>query len=301
MKRGVLTVGVFWALCTLAGAACGKDPGAPVDAPRPQVYALIAAVGEDFTFVHEVQTTGSHLSPYRRTTSPVANNLLNKLALNGLDAAVAKAQPDSKRIYASFSAPPMNGIAPSERGEFAVARVLTEIEKLPQRTEWDRILIVVPAYRALDLDRMASKLQGFGIFSQPLCQAGCPTRDPRDLRFMDNEPMDGVAAVNSKDEAIRVRTFIAPFSYIEVFVVDPKTMAVIDRQPGFDNQKLGERKSDPPLDPDKTETQNYLFSRIASLIEFSVGEAVRRSDVNRKRPVVEVGDIKEVAPDGPDK
>src|SRR4029453_15512760 len=45
---------------------------------------------------------------------------------------------------------------------------------LPQRLEWDRIVVATPAYRALEQSGVASKLQGFGIFSEPLCQAGCP-------------------------------------------------------------------------------------------------------------------------------
>lgn len=296
MKLSTIAAG-FLALNGFAGIASGEVPGTSVDAAHPRTYALIAAVGENFTVISEVQTTGTHLPPYRRTTSKVPDNVLNRVALHGLDAAIEKIDPASKRIYLSLSAPSMGGVAPQQRGNVAAAHVMAALEPLKERVEWDRIVIAVPAYRALEQDRMASKLQGFGIFSEPLCQAGCGSFGRTDLRYLDDEPPDGFPAVNSKNEAIKARTFLAPFSYIEIWVVDPKTLAVTDRKQGFDHQKLGERKSDAALDVDAAATQRYLSTRIASLIELSIGEAVRRSEISTRRPHVEIGDIKIVEPD----
>lgn len=297
MKLSLIAAG-FLAFNGFAGTATGEPSGAPGDTARPKTYALIAAVGEDFTTATEVQSTGTHLSTYRRSTNKVSNNILNRLALGGLDTAIAKIDPEGKRIYLSLSAPSMVGVAPRDRGSVAAAQVMAALESIPERTEWDRVVIAVPAYRALERDRMASKLQGFGIFSQGLCQAGCGNPfDRADLKALDDEPLDGVPALNSKNEAIKARTFLAPFSYIEVWVVDPKTLAVIDRQQGFDNQKLGERRSDPALDVEKPATLSYIAARMAKLIEVSVSEAVQRSDINARRPHVEVGDIKIIKPD----
>ena len=136
------------------------------------VYALVAAVGEQFSVVSEVQSTGSHLSPYRRRTIEVPN-ILNRLALHGLDKAIANMDPDSKRIYMALPAAQMAGVAPSAREGVAISKIVSELEKMSQRLEWDRIVIATPAYQALELSGLASKLQGFGLFSQPLCQAGC--------------------------------------------------------------------------------------------------------------------------------
>jgi hypothetical protein len=48
-----------------AGPAYGQAATEPANSAKPRVYALIAAVGEQFSFVSEVPSTGSHLSPYR--------------------------------------------------------------------------------------------------------------------------------------------------------------------------------------------------------------------------------------------
>ncbi len=73
MDRSVQArVSLAW-LCLiglLAGNACGQTTADP-EKVKPKVYGLIAAVGAEFSLVTEVPTTGSHLSPYRRTTTDV--------------------------------------------------------------------------------------------------------------------------------------------------------------------------------------------------------------------------------------
>jgi hypothetical protein len=270
------------------GPAYGQAATEPANSVKPRVYALVAAVGEQFSVVSEVQSTGSRLSPYRRRTIEVPNNILNRFALHGLDKAIANIDPDSKRIYMAFSAPQMAGIAPSQREGVAISTIMAELEKMPQRLEWDRIVIATPAYRALELNGLASKLQGFGLFSQPLCQGRCGDN-------LHSLGQDGVDAVTSEDKTIRARTYIAPFSYIEVWVLDPKSLAILDKQQGFDSQKLGEPRYK-PLDLSQSGGQKYVAGRISSLIELSVGGAVMHSELNR-RGKVEVGEPKVVNPD----
>ncbi len=141
----------------------------------------------------------------------------------------------------SLAATQMDSVAPSKRDEAAIGAVVAELEKMPERAQWERIVVATPAYRALNLDGMASKLQGFGVFSERLCKTGCATFLGGIPRELTPEPLDGVDAVTRDDENIKARTFLAPFSYIAVWVLDPKTLAVLDKQQGFDNQKLAER------------------------------------------------------------
>ena len=287
MRSIVPAIG-FCLINVATGLAYGQAATEPANSAKPRVYALIAAVGEQFGFVYEVESIGSHLSPYRRSTIEVPNNILNRLALHGLDKAIANIDPDSRRIYMALPAAQMAGVAPSEREGVAISKIVSELEKMPQRLEWDRIVIATPAYRALELNGLASKLQGFGLFSQPLCQGRCGD----DLHMLGQ---DGVDAVTSEDKTIRARVYIAPFSYIEVWVLDPKSLAILDKQQGFDSQKLGERGYR-LLDLSQSVNQNYVAGRISSLIELSVGEAVMHSELNRKGRV-EVGEPKVVNPD----
>ena len=144
-----------------------------------------------------------------------------------------------------------------------------------------------PAYRALGLNGLARKLQGFS-FSETPCQGRCAD----DLHSLGQDEVD---AVTSEDKTIRARTYIAPFSYIEVWVPDPKSLAILDKQQGFDSQKLAD-PSYKPLDISQSVGQKYVAGRISSLIELSVGGAVMHSELNR-RGKVEVGEPKVVNPD----
>jgi hypothetical protein len=168
---------------------------------------------------------------------------------------------------------------------------------MPQRVEWDRIVVATPAYRALELAGLAGRLQGFGLFVESQCQATCGGFRPEDeLRATRSEPPDGVDAITSEDKPTKARTFIAPFSYIEVWGLDPKTLTVIDRQQGFDSQKLAE----PPykgLNMSDGDAQKYLAKRVAGLIDVSIGAAVMQSEINTRRGLVRVGPLREVQPE----
>jgi len=278
------------------GQASGEAIADSAASAKPRVYALIAAIGEQLTTVAETSRTGSHLSPYRRSTSTVPNDILNRIALHSLDKALDGIDPSGKRIYLSLPAAQIDAVTPSKRDSVAIAAIVAVLQNMPERLEWDRIVVATPAYRALDQNGMPSKLQGFGIFSEPQCQAGCGgIRDavPRDLA---PEPPDGVDAVTSDDKKIKTSTYLAPFSYIEVWVLDPKTLAVLDVQQGFDSQKLAEPSHMPRLDAGKVETQKYLAMRMVNLIELSVGEAVKRSEVGLPHGQADVGPIREVDP-----
>ena len=296
MRAIVVAIGVALA-CTVASVSQGQTAEVPAGAAKPKVYALIAAIGEEFTTISEVPRTGSHISPYRRTTSKVPDNILNRLALHSLDKAIGAIDPSSTRIYMSLPAAEVDRVTPSKRDEAAISAITAELAKMPQRLEWDRIVVATPAFRALDRDGMPSKLQGFGIFSQPQCQGGCGSMSPTDVRALAQEPPDGVGAVTSDDKTIKASTFIAPYSYIKVWVLDPKTLAILDTQQGFDSQKLAQARYKPPLDLSKDEAQKYLARRIVSLIEMSIGAAVMQSEINAPKGKAEVGPIREVDPD----
>jgi hypothetical protein len=280
----------FCLLNLVAGHAQAQDASEAVeavDAVKPRIYALVAAVGAQFSVVSARPSIGSHLSPYRRSTIEVPDNILNRFALHGLDRAIANIDPKSERIYMTLPAAQMDGVEPSQRESVATGKIVSELEKMPQRLEWNRIVIATPAYRGLELNGLASKLQGFGLFLQPLCQS-----DNTSCEY-GFRPPSGPHALTPENKVIAANEFLAPFSYIEVWVVDPKTLTVLDKQQGFDNQKL----ADPTarmLDISQSANREFLASRINSLIELSIDEAVKHTELSGK---VEVGEPKVVNPD----
>jgi len=297
MRQALVALAAVCSVNLMVSGAAGQAGSEPVEPAKPRVYALVAAVGEKLSVVADGPVTGTHLSPYRRSTIDVPNDVLNRFVLHGLDAAVAKLDPKSQRIHFIRAATPLDEVAPSEREAMAVGQIIEALKAVPQRSEWERIVVAVPAYQALAHNGMASKLQGFGIFSEPMCQVGCGSTRRVDVRpLVDSEPLDGVDAVTSEDTTIKARTYLAPFSYIAVWILDPVSLEVLDKQQGFDNQKLAERVYKEPLDLDRSSTRAYVSGRIARLIESSVGEAVMRSAANRKLGDVRVGDVKVVTP-----
>jgi hypothetical protein len=281
-------------VCMAGGVGHGQTTDVPAGASKPKVYALIAAIGEEFTTVTEVRRVGSHLSPYRRHTSKVADNVLNRLALHSLDSAIQNIDPASTRITMSVPAATLDGVAPSMRDRAAISAITAELANMPGRLAWDRIVVATSGFRALDRDGMPSKVQGFGIFSEPQCQAGCP-RPGKFLGFANSEPVDGVDATTSDNESIKASTYVAPYSYIEVWILDPKTLEILDMQQGFDSQKLAEHRYKAPMDD--SDWQKYLASRFVTLVEKSVGEAIMHSELNTPKGKSEVGPIRRVEPD----
>lgn len=291
LRRIVLVLG-FCLVDLLSSLACGQTATELADSTKPKVYALIGAVGAQFNVVHSVPSVGSHLNPYRRSSVELPDNILNRFALHGLDKAIAHIDPKSTRIYMMLPPTQMDAVAASQRESVAISQVVSALEKMPQRLEWDRIVVATPAYAALDRDRMADKLQGLGLFLQPLCQS-----DPRSCEY-GFHPASGADAVTPDDKTIAANSFLAPFSYVDVWVLDPKTLAVLDKQESFDNQKLADPTAQ-ALDISKSSNREFLAARVDSLIELSLGVAVMHSELNLRKGKVEVGEPKLADPDDP--
>jgi len=109
------------------------------------------------------------------------------------------------------------------------------------------------------------------------------------------EPLDGVDAVSSDNTTFKAKTYVAPYSYIKVWVLDPKPLEILDVQQGFDSQKLAEQRHKPAMD--MTGWQNYFAVRVVSLIEMSVAEAVVRSEIIAPKGRGIVGPIRRIDPD----
>src|SRR5262245_28913125 len=110
-----------WALLLVAMA------GAPAIA-QTKTYALVAAMGSRFEVVYEVESTGSHLPPFRRSAYAVGQNMLNRLALQGLDQAIVRIEPESRRLFLS-----------TDPGSKGIEHVISELRRM-DRAGWDRIL-----------------------------------------------------------------------------------------------------------------------------------------------------------------
>jgi hypothetical protein len=274
-----LLIGI--ALAALANLAFAQSAAeAP---PKPRVHALVAAVGDKFSLIYEEPSVGSHLSPYKRSAVDVPHGELNKIVLKGLDAAVAKTDPAGERIFLALTPPVKRTGALS--GEALVRWIRLELEKLP-RDRWDTVLVAIPAYRVQSRERLPTRIEGLGIFAQPLCQSN-PESCERDTT-----PTTGVEAMTPQGEKIQSNFFVAPYSFIEVWVLDPRTLNVLDRGVSMEHQKLYDPTSS-SLNVFTNVATEVLADRFVGLIQSSVAAAVAETEKRGTVQVKERGAVKE--------
>jgi hypothetical protein len=288
MRRAIIVSG--FAAIVMGGVTYGQSPEAGKPA-RPKVYALIAAIGDQFTLIQQKQSTGSHFAPYERVSVTMPKNVLNRSVLVGLDQAIASTDPGSKRVYFNLPAADMDSVKEYDRESVALSDVVAILEKMPERAEWDSIVIATPAYKAFELNGVAGRLAGFGVFYQG--QGG-----GRDIfsNIPDFGDAMGEETVSPEGKPVRNVRYSAPFSFIEVWVLDPKTLKVVDRQRRFDNKKLFD-----PYASAANITQNIdktvMMKNVASLIERSTYAAVTHSAILNSRGMVDVGNVREAKPE----
>ena len=141
---------------------------APIHA-EARTYALVGAIGSRFEVLQSKQQTGSHIPAWDRRAYRISGNVLNRLALQGLDQAVARFEPESTRVYLAMT---------PARPEIEL--VIGELRKI-DRAGWDRIMVALPASRYHDEAGMrgANRMNGFGILTQGMCQSDTSNRPDR--------------------------------------------------------------------------------------------------------------------------
>ncbi len=288
MKRQSLAAVLLW----LASAANAQAPATipenyAAQAPgRPLTYALVSAVGDRFTYVRQRRSVGSHMiDNFARKEVKVADNALNMAVLRGLDQALAESEPDSRRVLMAMNAAQMDDVRAQDRERIALEKMIAALEPMPQRRDWDRIIVVTPTYVFSEHSGMGSKLNGLGVYVQPQESA----RLEGESFGADIDPsMQGEAATTGPDgKKSRSKLYVAPFSYLQVVTLDARTLQVIGKNARYDFQKLFDPNS-AALNVENSLTADFLADRIVKLIELSAGRAVNEGYGAK----VDIGDIK---------
>lgn len=276
-------------LIAAALASAGIAAAQQAETAKPQVYALLAAIGNRFEVVHEVESVGSHLPPFRRDTFEIPDNILNRLVLQGLDKAVARMAPESRRIYLSTHPKPARGRWASEAA--ALEPILEDLKKL-DRAQWHRILVATPAHRTQAKDGLPPRTQGMGLFGQPLCQSDTGFAGRMGSCENGFRPPSGPEALKPDGETIAANTYVAPFSFIEVWVLDAHTLEVLDRTTSYGHRKLADETASfrGILAPER---KDFLAAQIVATVSASVAEALAATELGGSVDVKEKGPVKE--------
>lgn len=275
---------------TLASAQASEPVAAP---SRPLTYALISAVGDRFTIVSQKQSVGSNvIDNYSRKIIKIQGNVLNSAILRGLDKALADSDPTSVRIFMSLEAAELDNVYPQDREAVALGKIVSAVEKMPQRKDWDKIIVVAPKYMQSEYSGMGSKLSGLGVYIQALYSAKLTDTGTEssgsEIGISDSSGSGTTAPDGTKSMSTR---YIAPFSYLQAWTLDAKTLAVIDKNARHDFTKLFDRQST-ALNAALTIPDDVLASRILTLAERSAAGALG-TDLSA---TVEIGDVTAIDP-----
>lgn len=271
----------------LTFAVCATAHAQQVAAPKPKVYALISAVGDQFTLVVQKEMVGSNmLDNYYRKVVKVSNNGLNVSILKGLDRAMEQRDPGSTRILATLNALEMEGVPSIDREKVALGKLLGALEKMPQRMDWDTIIVVTPKFQFSGRKGMASKLEGFGLYVQPLYSGRLEDND-MGADILGSEGEDTITPDGKPGK--RSSRYLAPYNYTQTWVFDAKTLKVLETNARYEFQRV--------YDQDATAlniTKSIPVEKLAEILSNFIERSVARG-VGESLPSIEIGDIKPVA------
>jgi hypothetical protein len=285
MRRPPASLRCIAALVFAGSAIAAHAAVTDGSAERPLVYALVSAVGDQFNYVRQRQQVGTNFEPYRRTTVKVPDDGLNSAVLRGLDRVIAEREPESKRVFLKLNPLEMENVPPKDRESVAIGKLVTALEKFPQRAEWDRIIVVTPRYLLPGREGLGTKLQGIGVFVQPLRSAAITGGPDIDI---DRVGSPGAETVAPDGSVNRSRRFVAPYFYTQLWVFDAKTLEVLETESRHDFTRLFDPESD-ALDVGKSFTPEQLAEQVEKFVERSSARALREAV-----PVVTVGEPKRV-------
>lgn len=278
----------------LAIPAAATAPAIAVDGstePTPKVmtYALVSAVGDQLNIVRQKQSVGSNMiDNTTRKTLKIDGNVLNAAVLRGLDKEIQARDPKSNRIFLRLNPDEVKNVIASDREEAIVGKLISALEKNPDRKNWDRIIAVTPAWVLSERKGMGSKLQGIGIYVQPLSQ-GSLEETGSDGATTSISPDSGEETITPDGKPGKTSyQYVAPYFYTQTWVFDAKTMELIAKESRFDFQKIYDPKST-ALDVGAQMPLEQLFGNLTSFVESASARAYRRAVPN-----ISIGDIKPV-------
>jgi len=253
------------AAALFAGAAFAQP------AEKPKTYALASAIGSEITYVRQVKGTGSNLSPYRRYPVQIPDGAIDAAVLRGLDRAVAQEDPDSKRIFLRLQPGALTGLLGHQRGDVISGRVMDDLAHAAERADWDRIILVTPRFLTAEREGMGQRLHGIGIYVQPLGRN-------LDAGFMDSELQSSSEPETFAPDGRRSTSykFVAPYFYAQVWVIDAKTMKVLERNERYDFMRIYDPMST-AIDVAKSIPPEVLSEKLQTFVERASAKALNEA------------------------
>ena len=247
----------------------------------PKSIAVLAAVGDQFQYVRRKAAVATRIEPFVRQWLTMPNNGMNLVVLRGMDRALTGQYPDAALTLLSLMPTPEDReVLPQRRESYTMKRVMDYLTPLSERSKWDQIIVVTPKWLMDERKGMGTRVSGIGLFVQPV-----PSNldDAMDVGTLEDDVRDVTSAEYKRP---RSGTYVAPFFYMQVTVLDAKTLAVIRQESRYDFRKIFNSESN-ALDVEKSITPQQLVTEIERFVE----SAARRMIVDREG-TVDVGPVR---------
>ena len=257
------------ALPLLLAALLAAAGARGADAPKPMTYALVSAIGNEITYVRQLKGTGTNITPLRRHPVKVPDGSIDAAVLRGLDRAIEQEDPGSTRLFLRIEPGKLTGIQGVNRGEVISKQVLDDLAHAAERKDWDRIILVTPRFVNTGSQQMGDKLHGIGIYAQPLGR-NMVMSDEGD--FMSSSDPQAFAPDGKASTSYR---FNAPYFFAEIWIVDARTMQVLERKERFDFTRYYDPDGAP--DPAQNMPAGVLADKLVTFVEKASSKAFREA------------------------
>jgi hypothetical protein len=271
-----------------------KDAEAAPPPPRPTVYALVSAVGGDLTFVRQREQVGSNrVDTFNRLTVQIPDASLDSAVLRGLAKVLRSNEPDAVIHYMRLNPKELEGLRPQQKGAVAIGKLAKAFDGMPERQGWDKIVIITPGYLLPGHRGMGSKLGGLGVYVQPLYSATENAVGPIGGGVEDLAP-SGVSAeesaVTPDGDYTPAKRYVAPYFYTKLWILDAKTLTVLDFDERYDFQKIYDPKWT-ATDVQRNFSPEQMGEAVQAFVERSAARSLREAvgtvTVSEPKPVAE--------------
>lgn len=232
----------------------------PATDEKKAIYAVASAIGGQLSYIIAKTSVGSNLEPYERTTLPIPDYTLDAIVMRGIDRVVARRFPDTDRVFMRLNPSQLEGVPAHERERVAFERLTAELQLMPARAQWDRIVVVTPHYRGFERAGLGSKLHGVGMFVQDL----------------NNSTEYDVVEPDGTPGELRRNRYIALYYYAKLFILDAKTLQVLESSPWLIDEKIHDSNST-AINIARSLNLEQLSKRLEVFVEKASTEALART------------------------
>lgn len=247
-------------------------PVPTLDGSKP-VYALASAIGGQISYVAAAESVGSHIDRTVRRTFPVKDISVDAMVLRSLDRVIGRRFPNTDRLHMRLNPLQLEDVPPHERDQVAFDRLTAEIQRWPERQQWERVVLVTPHYRAFEANGLGSKLHGVGLYVQNL---------NNNSEYDTIEP-DGTPGTKQRNR------YVALFYVATVYILDAKSLRVLSSEQWTLDEKVHDSNA-AGNDVARAIDVDKLAARFETFVQNAAEATVARTLGGR----VEAGEIKTV-------